>query len=119
MATGTDALLQPWNDLQAYAFSSDRHHKESACQTEVVEELRVDTHDAVLSSEGMVPGPYRAVVRHSNRTTQAKRSVRTAPLLSFPSGSAYASADYVATIKHFARQVSFSSAVIGQLAFCR
>ena len=37
--------------------SSDRHHKESSCQTEVLEELRVDSHRSVLASEGMVPGP--------------------------------------------------------------
>ena len=31
--------------------SSDRHHKESASQTEVIEELRVDSHSSVLASE--------------------------------------------------------------------
>ena len=36
-------------------FSSDRHHKESSCQTEVLEELRVDSHRSVLASEGMFP----------------------------------------------------------------
>ena len=30
-------------------FSSDRHHKESSCQTEVLEELRVDSHRSVLA----------------------------------------------------------------------
>ena len=34
--------------------SSDRHHKESASQTEVIEELRVDSHSSVLASEGLV-----------------------------------------------------------------
>ena len=45
--------------------SSDRHHKESSCQTEVLEKLRVDSHRSVLASEGMVPGPSGTVVRHS------------------------------------------------------
>ena len=31
--------------------SSDRHHKESSSQTEVIEELRVDSHSSVLASE--------------------------------------------------------------------
>ena len=34
--------------------SSNRHHKESASQTEVLEELRVDSHSSVLASEGLV-----------------------------------------------------------------
>ena len=41
--------------------SSDRHHKESSSQTEVLEELRVDSHRSVLASEGMVPGPSGTV----------------------------------------------------------
>ena len=48
-------------------FFSDRHHKESSCQTEVLEELRVDSHRSVLASEGMVPGPSGTVIRLSSR----------------------------------------------------
>ena len=99
--------------------SSDRHHKESSCQTEVFEELRVDSHRSVLASEGLVPGPSGTVVRYFHSTTKSKRSSKTAPLPSFSSKSAYASADCVATIKRFARQAGFSSTVAGQLAFCR
>ena len=99
--------------------SSDRHHKESCCQTEVLEELRVDSHRSVLASEGMVPGPSGTVVRRSHHTVRSKRSTKTAPLPLLPSKSAYASADCMATIKRFARQAGFSSAVAGQLIFCR
>ena len=42
--------------------SSDRHHKESSCQTEVFEELRVDSHCSVLASKKLVPGPSGTVV---------------------------------------------------------
>ena len=94
--------------------SSDRHHKESSCQTEVLEELRVDSHRSVLASEGMVPGPSGTVVRCSHRTVKSKRSSKTAPLPSLSSKSAYASADCMATIKRFARQAGFSSTVAGQ-----
>ena len=100
-------------------FSSDRHHKESSCQTEVLEELRVDSHRSVLASEGMVPGPSGTVVRHSHHTVKSKRSIKTAPLPPIPPNSAYASADCMATIKRFARQAGFSSSVAGQLIFCR
>ena len=98
---------------------SDRHHKESSCQTEVLEELRVDSHRSVLASEGMVPGPSGTVVRRSHHTVRSKRSSKTAPLPPLPSKSAYASADCMATIKRFARQAGFSSTVAGQLVFCR
>ena len=90
--------------------SSDRHHKESSCQTEVLEELRVDFHRSVLASEGMVPGPSGTVVRRSHHTVKSKRSTKTAPL---PPESAYASADCMATIRRFARQAGFSSTVPG------
>ena len=100
-------------------FSSDRHHKESSCQTEVLEELRVDSHRSVLASEGMVPGPSGTVVRRSHHTVRSKRSTKTAPLPPLPSKSAYASADCMATIKRFARQAGFSSTVAGQLVFRR
>ena len=99
--------------------SSDRHHKESSSQTEVLEELRVDSHRSVLASEGLVPGPSGTVVRRSHHTVRSKRSSKTAPLPLIPSKSAYASADCMATIKQFARQASFSPAVAGQLIFSR
>ena len=99
--------------------SSDRHHKESSSQTEVLEELRVDSHRSVLASEGLVPGPSGTVVRRSHHTVRTKRSSKTAPLPPIPSKSAYASADCMATIKRFARQASFSPAVAGQLIFSR
>ena len=99
--------------------SSDRHHKESSCQTEVLEELRVDSHRSVLASEGMVPGPSGTVIRRSHHTVKSKRSTKTAPLPPIPSKSAYASAECMATIKRFARQAGFSPAVAGQLIFSR
>ena len=99
--------------------SSDSHHKESSCQTEVHEELRVNSHSSVLASEGMVPGPSGTIVRGSHHTVKSKRSTKTAPLPPLPPKSAYASADCMATIKRFARQAGFSSTVAGQLVFCR
>ena len=99
--------------------SSDSHHKESSCQTEVLEELRVNSHSSVLASEGMVLGPSRTIVRRSHHTVKSKRSTKTAPLPPLPPKSAYASADCMATIKRFARQAGFSSTVAGQLVFCR
>ena len=98
--------------------SSDRHHKESASQTEVIEELRVDSHSSVLASEGLVSRPSGTFIRRSHHTVRSKRS-KTAPLPPVPPKSAYASADCMATLKRFAIQAGFSPAVAGQLIFSR
>ena len=99
--------------------SSDRHHKESGSQTEVLEELRVDSHSSVLASEGLVPRSSGTIIRRSRHTVRSKRSSKTAPLPPIPPKSAYASADCMATIKRFAIQAGFSPAVAGQLIFSR
>ena len=70
--------------------SSDRHHKESSSQTEVIEELRVDSHSSVLASEGLVSRPSGTVIRRSHHTVRSKRSTKTAPLPPVPPKSAYA-----------------------------
>ena len=112
-AAGTDALLQPWDDLQAYAFPP------IAIIRRVLEELRVDSHSSVLASEGLVPRSSGTIIRRSRHTVRSKRSSKTAPLPPIPSKSAYASADCMATIKRFALQAGFSPAVAGQLIFSR
>ena len=99
--------------------SSDRHHKESASQTEVIEELRVDSHSSVLASEGLVSRPSGTFIRRSHHTVRSKRSAKTAPVPPVPPKSAYASADCMATLKRFAIQAGFSPAVAGQLIFSR
>ena len=99
--------------------SSDRHHKESASQTEVIEELRVDSHSSVLASEGLVSRPSGTIIRRFHHTVRSKRSSKTAPLPPVPPKSAYASADCMATLKRFAIQAGFSPAVAGQLIFSR
>ena len=99
--------------------SSDRHHKESASQTEILEELRVDSHSSVLASEGLVPRSSGTIIRRSRHTVRSKRSSKTAPLPPVPPKSAYVSADCMATIKRFAIQAGFSPAVAGQLIFSR
>ena len=99
--------------------SSDRHHKESSSQTEVIEELRVDSHSSVLASEGLVSRPSGTIIRRSHHTVRSKRSTKTAPLPPVPPKSTYASADCMATLKRFAIQAGFSPAVAGQLIFSR
>ena len=53
--------------------------------TEVLEELRVDSHRSVLTSEGIVPGPSGTVIRRSHRTVGSIRSAMTDPFPPLPS----------------------------------
>ena len=53
--------------------------------TEVLEELRVDSHRSVLASEGIVPGPSGTVIRRSHHTVRSKRSTKTDPFPPLPS----------------------------------
>ena len=118
-AAGVDAFLQPWDNLQAYAFSSHSHHKESSSQTESLSQLRSDSHRPLLASKKMVSRSAGTSIRHSNRTTQTSRSAATTAFPSVSRKSPYASSDCVATLKRFAGQAGFSDTVAGQLAVCR
>ena len=93
-AAGTDALLQPWDDLQAYAFPP------IAIIRRVLLKLRSSKNCELT-------------------LIRSKRSAKTAPLPPVPPKSAYASADCMATLKRFAIQAGFSPAVAGQLIFSR
>ena len=53
--------------------------------TEVLEELRVDSHRSVLTSEGIVPGPSGTVIRRSHHTVGSQRSTKTNPFPPLPS----------------------------------
>ena len=53
--------------------------------TEVLDELRVDSHHSVLTSGGNFPGPSGTVVRRSHRTVESNRSATTDPFPPLPS----------------------------------
>ena len=118
-ATPVDAFLQPWDNLQAYAFPP------IAIIKRVLLKLRISHHCDLtliapfLASKGVVSRSSGAPVRHSNRATQMLRSAAATafPLVSRKSPNA--SADCVATLQLFARQTGFSRAVADQLALSR
>ena len=118
-AAGVDTFLQPWDNLQAYAFSSHSHQKESSSQTESLSQLRSDSHRPLLASKRMVSRSAGTSIRHSNRTTLTSRSAATTEFPSVSRTSPYASSDCVATLRRFAGQAGFSETVVGQLAPCR
>ena len=47
--------------------------------TEVLEELRLNSHRSVLTSVGMIPAPSGTVIRRSHRTVGSNRSATTDP----------------------------------------
>ena len=75
---GTDALLQPWDDLLVYAFPPIVVVRK-VLVSEVLEELRLNSYRSVLASEGMIPGPSGTVIRRSHRTVGSNRSTTTDP----------------------------------------
>ena len=114
-AAGTDALLQPWDNLQAYAFPP------IAIIRRVLVKLRSSRNCELTLIAPFWPQrewfpDLLELLSNVPITLKSKRSTKTAPL---PPKSAYASADCMATIKRFARQAGFSSTVAGQLVFCR
>ena len=113
-AAGTDALLQPWDNLQAYAFPP------IAIIRRVLVKLRSSRNCESTLIAPFWPQrewfPDLLELLSDVPITLSKRSTKTAPLPPLPPKSAYASADCMATIKRFA---SFSSTVAGQLVFCR
>ena len=79
-----DALLQPWDDLQVYAFPPIAVIRK-VLVSEVLEELRVNSHRSVLTSEEIVPGPSGTVIRRSHCTVVTNRSATTDPFPPLPS----------------------------------
>ena len=118
-AAGTDALLQPWDDLQAYAFPPIAIIRRVLLKLRLSRNCELTAHSSVLASEGLVSRPSGTIIRRSHHTVRSKRSSKTAPLPPVPPKSAYASADCMATLKRFAIQAGFSPAVGGQLIFSR
>ena len=118
-AAGTDALLQSWDNLQAYAFPP------IAIIRRVLVKLR-SSKNCVLTliapfwpQREWFPDLLELLSDVPITLSSRKDLPRTSPLPPLPPKSANASADCMATIKRFARQAGFSSTVAGQLVFCR
>ena len=119
LAAGTDALLQPWDDLQAYAFPPIAIIRRVLVKQRSSKNCECTLIALFWPQSEWFPDLLELLIRRSHHTVKSKRSTKTAPLPPLPSKSSYASADCMATIKRFARQVGFSFAVAGQLIFCR
>ena len=118
-AAGVVAFLQPWDNLQAYAFPPIAIIKRVLLKLRASHNCDLTSDRPLLASKGMVSRSTGTSIRHSNRTTQTSRSAATTAFPSVARKSPYASSDCVATLKRFASQAGFSETVAGQLALCR
>ena len=118
-AAGVDAFLQPWDNLQAYAFPPIAIIRRVLLKLRASHNCDLTLITPFLASKVMVSRSTGTSIRHCNRTTQTSRSAVTTAFPSVSRKSSYASSDCVATLRRFASQAGFSETVAGQLALCR
>ena len=109
---GTDAMLQSWDGLQAYAFPPFSGSGEGPA----VQRVGADVNSSILASASLVPGPSGASGGDSLLPATTEGSSQTAPL---PSEPPRASADCLAYLQQSARHSGFSWVVARQLTLCR
>ena len=114
MAAGTDAFLQCWDGLQAYAFPP------WSVIPRVVAKLRVSHSDRpLLASAPLVSGPPSPVAGPSGCSASAPRPpVPASVSLPLP-GSPQASASCLVTLRRFTRAAGFSSSVASHASVSR
>ena len=101
-AARVDAFLQPWDNLQAYAFPLIAIIKRVLIKLRASHNCDLTLLAPLLASKGMVSRSAGTSIRHSNRTTQTSRSAATTAFPSVSRKSPYASSDCVATLRRFA-----------------
>ena len=119
MSAGTDAFLQSWDSLQAYAFPP------VAVIPRVLAKLRASTGDGAHTSSSTV-GPAPLVLRpapafagSSSGPAGPSRPLALASVSSSLPGSPSAQASCLATLQRFTRAAGFSSAVAEQSSLAR
>ena len=98
-AAGVVPFLQPWDNLQAYAFPPIAIIKRVLLKLKASHNCDLTSDRPLLASKGMVSRSTGTSIRHSNRTTQTSRSAATTAFPSVAQKSPYASSDCVATLK--------------------
>ena len=115
---GTDALLQPWNGWQAYAFPP------YALIPAVLKKLRsssgsADDHSSLLAPEAVVSGAPGVSGGRASGSASGQGSVEPASLSWTASGSVKASSSSLETIQRFVKSCGFSRHVAKQAALAR
>ena len=118
-SAGTDAMMQPWDGLQAYAFPPFGLLQRVIEKVRQFRVLGAHVGGSVLASTLLVSGPSGVSGGCPSVPSTSEGSTQTASLPSFPPEPPRASADCVSYIERSARTYGFSLAVARQLACCR
>ena len=118
-AAGTDALLQPWDDLQAYAFPPIAIIRRVLLKLRSSKNCELTLIAPFWPQRDWFPDLLELLSDVPITLSDRKDLLRQPPLPPVPPKSTYASADCMATLKRFAIQAGFSPAVAGQLIFSR
>ena len=118
MSVGTDAMLQSWDGLQAYAFPPFNLLPRMLAKVRALGP-GADVGGPVLASAPVVPGRSRIAPGDPPLPATKEGSAQTAPLPSLPPEPVRASVNCISYLRQSARQAGFSDAVAGQLAHCR
>ena len=118
-SAGTDAMLQSWDGLQAYAFPPFGLSFSGSGEGPAVQRVGADINGSFLASASLVPGPSGASAGDSLLPATTEGSSHTAPLPSLSSEPLPASADCLAYLQRSAHHSGFSSAMARQLTLCR
>ena len=117
-SAGTDAMLQCWDGLQAYAFPPFGLLSQVLAKARQ-QRVGVDVDSSVLATTCLVPVPSGASGGDSLLPAMTEGSSQTAPLPSLSPEPLRTSADCLAYLQRSARHSGFSSAVARQLTLCR
>ena len=118
-AAGTDALLQPWDDLQAYAFPPIAIIRRVLLKLRSSRNCELTLIAPFWPQRDWFPDLLELLSDVPITLSDRRDLLRQPPLPPVPPKSAYASADCMASLKRFAIQAGFSPAVAGQLIFSR
>ena len=115
-SAGTDAMMPPWDGLQAYAFPPfGLLHREG----QAVSGVGAHVGGSFLASTPLISRPSGASGGCPSVPSKSEGSTQTDSLPSFPPEPPRALPDCVSYIERSARTFGFSSAVARQLAHCR
>ena len=114
-SAGTDAMLQSWDGLQAYAFPPFGLLSRVLAKVRQSQGLEL----TLIATTSMVPGLSGASGGDPLLPATMEGSSQTAPLPSLSPEPPRASADCLAYIQRSARHSGFSSVVARQLTLCR
>ena len=118
-SAGTDAFLQSWDGLQAYAFPPWSIIPRVLAKLRMSRGDRAHSSGSVLAAEALVSGPPPAVAGTSSSPSQPSRPTVPASVSSALPGSPQATASCLETLPRFTRVAGFSSAVASQASLAR